>query len=261
MQEHFSKGERQMERKNVLKQLYDEIPSLIDLHAKSDNPKIDVWITKVERELIKRYGENSFEHRKFNEIYFTSLLFDCQENELIDACIRGLKLSQELIKSYLEDPDNEPEISKENNAIELSKVFIVHGHDGELKEAVARLLEKQDIDPVILGEKANQGKTIIEKIENYSDVGAAIMLFTADDYGRAKDSELEQYRARQNVVFEAGYFMAKLGRDHTIMLAAPNVEIPSDLQGVVYTDTVLWKFGVLQELQAMGYSVDLNNVL
>ena len=250
-----------MERKNVLKQLYDEIPSLIDLHAKSDNPKIDVWITKVERELIKRYGENSFEHRKFNEIYFTSLLFDCQENELIDACIRGLKLSQELIKSYLEDPDNEPEILNEKTAIDLSKVFIVHGHDGELKEAVARLLEKQDIEPVILGEQANQGMTIIEKFEKNSDVGAAIMLFTADDLGRAKDSKEEQCRARQNVVFEAGYFMAKIGRDHTVLLANPEVELPSDLQGVVYTNTIAWKFGILQELQAMGYYIDFNKVL
>ena len=86
------------------------------------------------------------------------------------------------------------------------------------------------------------------------------MLFTADDLGKACNGGEEHYRARQNVVFEAGYFMAKLGRDHTIMLAAPNVESPSDLQGVVYTDASNWKFEVLKELKAMDYPIDYNKI-
>ena len=64
-----------------------------------------------------------------------------------------------------------------------------------------------------MNEQPNQGLTIIEKIEQYSDVGFAIVLLTPDDVGGLKDKPEElQPRARQNVIFELGYFMAKLGK-------------------------------------------------
>ena len=70
-----------------------------------------------------------------------------------------------------------------------------------------------------------------------SDVGAAICLFTGDDIGKEKSEHVEKQRARQNVVYEAGYFMGKLGRERVIMLVDEGIDLPSDLQGVVYTDS------------------------
>ena len=128
------------------------------------------------------------------------------------------------------------------------------------KEALARLLESQNISPVILSEQANQGRTIIEKFELYSDVGAAIILFTSDDLGCIKGKEALVPRARQNVIFEAGYFMGKLGRDRVVAIAEDKVEIPSDLQGVVYTGKNDWKLEVCRELKAMGYFIDFNKL-
>ena len=134
----------------------------------------------------------------------------------------------------------------------------MHGHDGELKQSVARIIEKQGIEAVILTEQANQGKTIIEKFEHYSDVGGAICLFTADDIGRANAESSDHSRARQNVVFETGYFIGKLGSDHIVILADEAIEMPSDLSGVVSTNTGNWKVDLLKELKAMGYKVDFN---
>ena len=140
-------------------------------------------------------------------------------------------------------------------------MFIVHGHDGELKAEVQILLQKQKIEGIILSEQANGGKTIIEKFEEYSSVGAAIVLMTADDEGRKKGVADSKFRARQNVIFEAGYFMGKLGRDKVILIADPNIEIPSDLQGVVYSDRSNWRMEVLAELKKIGYEVDANLLL
>lgn len=145
-------------------------------------------------------------------------------------------------------------------AKEYKKVFIVHGHDNGLKQEVARLVEKQGLEAIILSEQANRGKTIIEKFEEHSDVGAAICLFTGDDYGRTRDAEEDILRARQNVVFEAGYFMGKLGRENVIIVADKNLELPSDMQGVVYTDAGNWKTEVLQELDKIGYAIDFNKL-
>ena len=143
-----------------------------------------------------------------------------------------------------------------------AKVFIVHGHDGELKEKVARRLEQQGIEAIILSEQANRGKTIIEKIEAYSDVHMAIALFTQDDIGVDKEEKgNEKYRARQNVVFEAGYFMGYLGRENVIMIAEENLEIPGDLSGMVYTTKDNWEFEMLKELNAAGMKIDMNKLL
>ena len=161
----------------------------------------------------------------------------------------------------MENEEQSPEkllISK--NARSFQKVFIVHGHDHALKQEVARIIEKQGIEAVILSEQTNQGKTIIEKIEENADVGAAICLFTKDDYGRAKDASEDKLRARQNVVFEAGYFMGKLGRGNVIIVADKDLELPSDMQGVVYTDAGNWKTEVLQGLDKIGYAVDFNRL-
>lgn len=141
-----------------------------------------------------------------------------------------------------------------------NKIFIVHGHNEALKQEVARLVEKQGLEAIILSEQANRGKTIIEKFEEHSDVGAAICLFTGDDYGKAKDATSENLRARQNVVFEAGFFMGKLGRENVILIADSNIEVPSDLQGVVYTSKTMWQTDVLRELKAIGYNVDFNKL-
>ena len=139
---------------------------------------------------------------------------------------------------------------------DFKKVFIVHGHDGELKQKVARLLEKQGIEAVILSEQPNQGMTIIEKIEAYSEgVDAAICLFTPDD--EMKDGSK---RARENVVLETGYFIGKIGREKTIVIAADGVMNLSDLKGIVYVSDKNWELDVLKELREIGYSVDFNKL-
>ena len=149
------------------------------------------------------------------------------------------------------------------------KVFIVHGHDGELKEQVARFLEKLDFQPIILHEQPDKGQTIIEKLgSNTNDIGFAFILLTPDDVGAVK-SEAEKLnpRARQNVVFEHGLFVAQLGRSRVCALLKGGVEIPSDLSGVLYKEVPekggveSIKFDLVQELRAAGFDADANLLL
>ncbi len=143
------------------------------------------------------------------------------------------------------------------------KVFIVHGHDGEARETVARFLSLIDLEPIILHEQANRGRTIIEKVEANSDVGFVVVLLTPDDVGHAKDGQPEP-RARQNVLLELGYFIGKLGRDRVCSLKRGTVEIPSDFAGVVWEAMDAgggWKQALARELQAAGYAIDWNKVM
>lgn len=252
-----------------LKGIIDEIDKLISDNIRSSDSKFQAWKMKSERFLISKYGKDSLEYKSFKKTYFCPLVW-CgtdEEQENMDAirwCRDGLESCKAIFETYLEDIEEE---NKSANQIPIrgqtiinNKIFIVHGHDGELKQSVARIIEKQGIEAIILSEQANQGRTIIEKFEDYSDVSGAICLFTADDFGRAKSDETEQTRARQNVVLETGYFMGKLGRNRTVILADKGIEIPSDLSGVVYTDTTSWQIDLLKDLKAMGYTVDFNKL-
>src|SRR5690606_1552385 len=97
-----------------------------------------------------------------------------------------------------------------------NKIFLVHGHDHTTRNTVATFLEKLKLEPIILAEQANGGKTIVEKLERYSDVGFAVVLLTHDDEGRSLIEKAARSRpkgrARQNVILELGYFMGLLTR-------------------------------------------------
>ena len=95
----------------------------------------------------------------------------------------------------------------------LRRVFVVHGHDEAMKEAVARFIEKLGLEAVVLAEKTNEGRTIIEKFEAHAEeAGFAVVLLSDDDVGATKaDRDLLRPRARQNVILELGYFIGALG--------------------------------------------------
>ncbi|MEM7006685.1 MAG: nucleotide-binding protein [Pseudomonadota bacterium] len=148
--------------------------------------------------------------------------------------------------------------------VKSNKVFIVHGHDGEARETVARFVEKIGLVAIILHEQANKGRTVIEKVEANSDVGFAIVLLTPDDVGRSVASDELEPRARQNVLLELGYFIGQLGREKVCALKKGTLEIPSDFAGVVWEnmdDAGGWKQALARELEASGQAINWNQVM
>jgi predicted nucleotide-binding protein len=144
-----------------------------------------------------------------------------------------------------------------------NKVFLVHGHDEAAKETVARFLEKLRLTVVILHEQPSRGRTIIEKFEEHSDVPFAVVLLTPDDVGHSsKGDNNTHHRARQNVVFELGYFIGKLGRNRVCALHKSSLELPSDYSGILYVAMESsWKFELAKELKQVFPCVDMNGIL
>jgi Predicted nucleotide-binding protein containing TIR-like domain len=107
-------------------------------------------------------------------------------------------------------------------------------------------------------ERANMGQTVIEKFERNADVGFAIVLLTPDDVGGTDASSL-QARARQNVILEFGYFIKHLGRERVVALRTGDIEMPSDILGVVVElidKGGAWKRRLANELESAGYAID-----
>jgi predicted nucleotide-binding protein len=137
-------------------------------------------------------------------------------------------------------------------------LFVVHGHEGEPRESVARFLGQLEFTPIILHEQANQGRTVIEKFEAHADVGFAVVLLTPDDLGGSCDGT-QQPRARQNVILEWGYFVGYLGRSHVCALKKGDLELPSDILGIVwepFDEHGAWKRKLAKELEDAGFRID-----
>lgn len=262
------------------KKLFNKINELIDLNPTPDHPEFKGWHMECLRMLEKYYGDCSTEYSYFYNIdfgkpYDDDLWYD--QNSERNKCKNGLILAKTILESFLEDMEdnviitseeqkttNEEDIqtkSKEQK-ITNNNVFIVHGHNGALKYKTANLINKLGLNPIILHEQVNSSRTIIEKIEKYgSEAQAAIILFTPDDIGKTNLEKETKFRSRQNVVFEAGYFMGLLGRDKTILVVSDNsIDLPGDLSGVVYTGDSS-EFEIAKELKAMGLKIDMNNLL
>ncbi|MBO6261709.1 MAG: nucleotide-binding protein [Bacilli bacterium] len=145
-----------------------------------------------------------------------------------------------------------------DSSIENNKdVFVVHGHDESMMRNVKAFIESIGYNPIILKEKPNQGKTIIEKIETYSNVAYAIVLYSPCDKGYDKNKPNEvKNRARQNVVFEHGYLLSKLSREKVCAIVKKDVERPGDLDGLVY---VLysgdWRKMIIKEFEKVGLPI------
>ncbi len=186
--------------------------------------------------------------------------FVSQVQAKIDNLIK-LKNKIDLLKSEVVESNVEVATSID---LDMSQVFIVHGHDEEAKTKTARFVEKLGFEAIILHEKASSSKTIIEKIEEYSNVGFGIILYTPCDIGGKQIDEPElKSRARQNVVFEHGFLIGKIGRSNVCVLVKGDVEIPNDISGVVYVqmdNAEAWKYTIAKEMKAIGYTVDMNKI-
>lgn len=138
------------------------------------------------------------------------------------------------------------------------QVFIVHGHDEHAKNDAKEYVESRGLEPIILHLQASGGRTIIEKIDHYSNVGFGIVLYTECDTGAKRNTLGFKWRARQNVVFEHGYLIAKLSRSRVAALVKGDVETPNDISGVVYVGmdaAGTWRTELDEELRAAGYSI------
>jgi len=149
-----------------------------------------------------------------------------------------------------------------------NKVFVVHGHDQLLKTDVEQFIHQMGLEPIVLHRQPDKGRTLIEKFEQHSDVGYAFILLTPDDIACAIDqdtlpdsSRKKEKRARQNVIFEFGYFVGKLGRERVCCLYKEGVVLPSDLDGLVYKkiDVSVESQGmsIIKELKAAGYKIQI----
>ena len=153
-------------------------------------------------------------------------------------------------------------------SVNMRRIVVVHGSDEEMKQATIGALGKLGLAPVLMREQPSQGRKIVEKFADYADVSFAVVLLSPDDFAYAKDDPptKRKLRPQQDVIFELGFFLGRLGKDNVLVFYREfeNFEVPTDFEGVRFTafdDRGSWKLSLIRELTACGYSVDANRLL
>ena len=242
------------------------------------SPDFTKWDRDTRVAIANTFGEESKQAKDFSIVRYISLAVGFGDSsdgyeedyykDALDSAAAIISSMIDEIKEYWGDENlaTTPGISeaKESEPQTTSKVFVAYGRDEGAKDSVARFLQNLGLEPVILSELPAKGQTIIEKFNSNSDVGFAVALLTPDDAGSLSDETELKARARQNVIFELGFFIGKLGRDKVCALTKGEPEIPSDYAGVEYIpldEHGAWRMGLFKELRAAGFDIDADRLV
>ena len=266
-----------MEKELVIMRLNEQISKLKKFEFDDwFTPNFEKWYrdTKIDiknifkeksTEKLKEFGDIGFEPqspRILENVYYAPGL---KENfpELKERMIMLLKSIKDEICRYW--PNDKQNTSRKEEKLE---VFLVHGHDKEKLYKVERFLKQLNIQTIILHDQPTRSKTIIEKLEKHSDTHFAVIILTPDDVGAEKnDKDNIEPRARQNVIFELGFFIGKLGRENTCALYStemqlPKIDLPTDFVGIGYIPfDDEWQMALSKELKDAGFEIELNRAI
>lgn len=250
----------------VLKSAYDDLENISKTNR--DTHEYHIWYNSISDALAQIFDTSHKKYQQFNDLYmYPSFTFTTDFDAY--AFNYGMKRMAAFLEStisFIETYMPPTTTSVECNPIEKvfgEKIFIVCGRDKHFLGDVERTLNKFGLHTIILSDVANTGDTIIEKFEKQaSECGFAIILLSPDDEGALKGDPL-QPRARQNVILEWGYFTGYLSRERTCALCRGEVEFPSDMHGLVYTN---WgedtgKLQLARDLRAAGFEIDANTLI
>jgi hypothetical protein len=195
----------------------EELPTFEPLSVQTRRaPEVVSLEAAIQETLAAAFGERTGRYNRYRDATsleplsmstFPGARIDVNElrTKIVERKQRALALLEEAVRGLEEElesraimPAEDDQENSRNSAPLSRKVFVVHGRDDGPREAVARFLEHLGLQPVILHEQINRSRTVIEKIEEHSDVGFAVVLLTPDDEGNLK-GEKPQPRARQNV--------------------------------------------------------------
>ena len=243
----------------------------------NENMEFTKWQRATELALRNIFGDKAKNIDEFTSIIYSPMVISSESGDEVfqSSYLRGLREAKALlesmveeIKEYWPEADGVPapaQLPPSSKIMTDSKnVFIIHGRDDGVKETAARFVSDLGYVPIILHERPSGGKTVIEKFEANADVCFVIALLTPDDMGGLSGKKEFKPRARQNVIFEFGYFVGRLSRKRVCALTKGDIEIPSDYAGVVYIPmdpAGAWRMLLLREMKAAGLIIDANKVI
>jgi predicted nucleotide-binding protein len=237
------------------------------LNALAD--KFDAWNQYNSLMLIKLFSDKvlaegyrdniSNDYQETSGSFFNSRKDNLKSNilEQINFLDNTLELLNLMEVDDSSQTAKEPVSTTNEKKLTGKKVFIIHGHDeAKLRELKEMLREHFQLEPVVLIDIPDGGATtVIEKFEKHAkECVYAIALFTPDD--QVQKNGQVYLQARPNVLYELGWFCAKLGRERVLLILKKDTTLFSDFGGViqkVYIEKVREVYkDLMMEFKAVG---------
>lgn len=248
--------------RRMLQSRINEVNALLESY---DNEGMETFLFLTRLWLSRFYGGNSPQLRHFNSLDFESpdegLV---SARALLNGCITLLE--EEGLPPMLRH-----RLETATKRVRNDEVFIVHGHDEKAVKELEEIVVEAGYTPKYLRDFGTGSETLISKLNKATECSYAIIILTPDDWGteqkkidevmndfkRAVDSGRKidavmaltyfdrfispfKYRARQNVIFELGFFKAELGDEYVAVLLKKHRDIewdfPSDIHGGYYIE-------------------------
>ena len=182
-----------------LRKVLDAIPELKNLRERDVSPGFEKWRRDTQVAITNTFGKDSRHIGDFNRIdyirpFMVTDFSNPSDSEDQADYVKGLQSAASVLESMLNEieeywEEDEQSSKTSDSRVKMpkstNKVFVIHGHDESARETVARFLERLELEPVILHEQPNKGRTIIEKFEEHAQVWFAVVLLTPDDVGSA----------------------------------------------------------------------------
>jgi predicted nucleotide-binding protein len=223
----------------------------------------------------------------FSELYFSDskLFYEQHLDSLAGALKRIVKevpYSKVLRNNTLQNQIASDIIQQQpHQEIIQNAVFLVHGHDHEFLTEVETVLSDWGIESIILKDQENTAQEVPQnlfaKFQQYTalakfaiilvtpdDLGTAVREYQAEFEGRPVKNKALQYRSRQNVILEMGFFYGRLGSQHVLVIMKndrgfhPKFERPSDLDGIMFDEVDRqgkWKNILHKRLKQAGFDL------
>ena len=191
-----------------------------------------------------------------------------QIESILKAKVRGAYVCTEEFLASIQ----KPEVSNQSSETPLRntprRIFVLSSSDDSMKQALTGALTKLSLSPIVIHEEPSQGRKILERNADYTDVKFAVVLLSPDDHVYGKDDKTTKTRLkpRQDVILIVGYLLGKLGKGNVLVFFKefPNFEITNDFEGikfVAFDDRSSWKLALIRELSNIGLVVDGDKIL
>ena len=192
-------------------------------------------VSKYKENQVERFINLTGHFKKFS----TDIVSLDNKNKNLNKELNKMSTLAMKVANMCEEKAQEIETDNEQIFVKPmgNKVFIIHGHNTEILKELKKNLEKSGIEPIVLSEKPDDGKTVIEKFEHYARYSSfAFVIMTKDDFVENNAEPEPYYQGRPNVLLELGWFYGRYGRDRVMILKEKGVKMPSDLNGIITHD-------------------------
>lgn len=135
-------------------------------------------------------------------------------------------------------------------------VFIIHGHDEVNKLRLYQLLQGHfGLSPVLMMSRPGMSRSLVDKFEDSASTCALAFAIITPDDKIIKDGK-SYCQARPNVIFEAGWFVGRLGIPRVCLLLKDGTTVQSDIDGISrihFRESIEEKvLDIQRELEAVG---------